>query len=96
MEGNVESRTTLGSIEIMNGNPQRAARHLLISAKMGHEDSLDLIKSFFEGGLVTKQKYAEALKGYQDATEETKSPQRDEAARLQYAARSDAPEDLHA
>ena len=33
-------------------------------------------------GLTTKAQYAEALRGYQDALEETKSPQREEARGL--------------
>ena len=31
------------------------------------------------GGMATKEQYAQALKGYQDAVEETKSHDRDEA-----------------
>ena len=34
------------------------------------------------GGYATKKQYAEALKGYQDAVEETKSNDRDEANEL--------------
>ena len=37
------------------------------------------IKNGFVRGLATKQQYAEALEGYKVATEETKSPERDEA-----------------
>ena len=33
-------------------------------------------------GLTTKAQYAEALRGYQEALEETKSPQREEARAL--------------
>lgn len=34
----------------------------MISAKMGHKDSLDAIKKMFTEGFATKVKYAEALK----------------------------------
>ena len=51
----------------------------MISAKMGDQDSLNKIKDMFTKGLATKAQYAEALKGYQNASEETKSPQREEA-----------------
>ena len=54
-------------------------RHWLISAKLGDEDSLDAIKEMFMAGDATKEQYAEALKGYQDAVEEMKSHDRDEA-----------------
>ena len=38
-----------------------------------------MIKEMFTDGDATKAQYAEALKGYQDAVEETKSHQREEA-----------------
>ncbi|EJK66944.1 hypothetical protein THAOC_12080, partial [Thalassiosira oceanica] len=56
--------------------------HFMISAKMGHEKSLNEIKRMFKDGDATKAQYAEALLGYRDAVEETKSPQREEAKRF--------------
>ncbi|EJK45721.1 hypothetical protein THAOC_35648 [Thalassiosira oceanica] len=79
MQGHVLSRHNLGCIEGDKGNHDRAVRHFLISAKMGDEDSLENIKTAFMAGLATKEQYAEALQGYQDAVEETKSHDRDEA-----------------
>ncbi|EJK51517.1 hypothetical protein THAOC_29302 [Thalassiosira oceanica] len=84
MHGHVESRHNLGYNEVEKGNYNRAVRHLLISAKMGHKNSLEIVKKFLMAGLATKAQYAEALKGYQDAVEETKSHGRDEAKRLGY------------
>ena len=46
---------------------------------MGVKDSVAAIKKLFVGGLATKGQYAEALKGYQEALEEMKSHDRDEA-----------------
>jgi len=54
----------------------------MISTKMGDEYSLNAIKEMFMEGHATKAQYAEALKGYQNALEETKSPQREEANAL--------------
>ena len=65
-------------------NYDRALRHLLISAKMGHNDSVEKLKKIFMAGGVTKEQYAEALKGYQDAVEGMKSHDREEAKRLGY------------
>jgi len=65
--------------EYQEGNYDLAARHWMIAAKMGHEDSLNYIKTMFKGGLATKAQYAEALLGYRDAVEEMKSTQREEA-----------------
>ena len=79
MQGNMASRHTLGLLEFQNENLDRAVRHLLISAKMGPKDSLDEIKEFFTEGYITKAQFAEGLKGYQNAVEETKSPDREKA-----------------
>ena len=82
MKGDVESRHNLGFVEDENGNHQLAVQHWMISAKMGHDKSLNGIKKMFKGGVATKAQYAEALLGYRDSVEEMKSPQREEAKRL--------------
>ncbi|EJK46441.1 hypothetical protein THAOC_34889 [Thalassiosira oceanica] len=82
MKGHVESRHNLGAVEIDNGHYELTVRHWMISAKMGLESSLNNIKKWFKLGRATKGQYAEALLGYRDAVEETKSPQREEAKRL--------------
>ena len=82
MQGCVEARHNLGCYELRKGNNDRAMRHWLISAKMGLQDSVEMIKQFFTEGIATKEQYAEALKGYQEAVEETKSHDRDEAKKL--------------
>jgi len=84
MQGHVGSRHNLGSYEWGKGNHDRAVRHFLISAKMGNEISVEVIKKYFKAGFATKEQYAEALKGYKDAVEEMKSRDRDEAKRLGY------------
>ena len=84
MQGHVESRNNLGSYEWGEGSHDRAVRHFLISAKMENKTSVENIKDMFTMGLATKEQYAEALKGYQDAVEEMKSHDRDEARRLGY------------
>ncbi|EJK56022.1 hypothetical protein THAOC_24160 [Thalassiosira oceanica] len=81
MQGCPLSRHNLGCIEDGHGNYNRAVKHFLISAKMGHEKSVESIKKMFTAGNATKEPYAEALKGYQDAVEEMKSHDRDEAKR---------------
>ncbi|EJK57024.1 hypothetical protein THAOC_22978 [Thalassiosira oceanica] len=85
--GSIIALFNLGAAQdhgVKKGNHGRALRHYLISAKLGHKDSLEMVKMMFMAGLATKEQYAEALKGYQDAVEEMKSPQRDEAMRLGY------------
>ncbi|EJK74465.1 hypothetical protein THAOC_03854 [Thalassiosira oceanica] len=82
MQGHAESRHNLGYHEGDKGNHGRAVKHWLISAKMSLKGSVETIKKMFMAGLATKEQYAEALKGYQDAVEEMKSNDRDEAKRL--------------
>ncbi|EJK45354.1 hypothetical protein THAOC_36032 [Thalassiosira oceanica] len=82
MKGHATSRNNPGIVEHENGNHQLVVQHLMISAKMGFENSLSAIKKMFKEGLATKAQYAEALLGYRDAVEEMKSPLREEAKRL--------------
>ena len=79
MQGHVESRYNLSCDEFQKENYHLAVRHWMIAAKRGYKDSLEMIKTLFKGGAATKEQYAEALKGYQDAVEEMKSHDRDEA-----------------
>ncbi|EJK76621.1 hypothetical protein THAOC_01607 [Thalassiosira oceanica] len=82
MKGHVASRNNLGAAEYRDGNYELATQHWMISAKVGYELSLNAIKEMFKEGHATKAQYAEALLGYRDAVEETKSPQREEVRRL--------------
>ena len=82
MEGHVQSRNNLGAFAFVIGKYDLALQHWMISAKMGYEHSLHAIKGMFTRGQATKAQYAEALKGFGDAVEEMKSPQREEAKRL--------------
>ena len=82
MEGQAESRHNLGTDEHQNGNYELAVQHWMISAKMSYQSSLNSIKEMFVDGLATKAQYAEALRGYWEAVEETKSHQREEAKKL--------------
>ena len=77
IEGHPESRHNLGYREYVSGNHELAVQHCMISAKMGYEKSLHRIKEMFVKGHATKAQYAEAVRGCQDAVEETKSPQRE-------------------
>ena len=82
MKGHASSRHLLGVSEYNNKNYELAVQHWMISARMGHDGSLNKIKKMFTEGRATKAQYAEALLGYQSAVEEMRSPQREEAKRL--------------
>ncbi|EJK55673.1 hypothetical protein THAOC_24568 [Thalassiosira oceanica] len=79
IQGHPESRLMLGAHEYGNGNNEVAVQHWMIAAKLGCKISLNRIKDMFVKGHATKAQYAEALRGYQTALEETKSTQREEA-----------------
>ncbi|EJK71169.1 hypothetical protein THAOC_07417 [Thalassiosira oceanica] len=79
MGGDVHARHNLGCIEGEAGNCDLGLQHILISAKLGNEDSLNTVKRLFMAGLATKADYAAALRGYQNSVEEMSSPDRDQA-----------------
>ena len=79
MKGDVMSRCNLGFVEADDQNYFLALKLWMISAKMGDKRSLDAIRKLFFDGFATKAHYTEAMTGYQDAVEETKSHQREEA-----------------
>ena len=80
MMGDVESRHYLGVMEGKAGISKRAYKHFLLAAKYGCKDSLQLIKTGFMDGIVTKDEYGQALRAYQKQHDEMKSDKRDEAA----------------
>ena len=82
MKGHAHSRHNLWAIGYNKENYEVALQHLMISARVGFKTSLDCIKEMFKDGHATKAQYAEALRGYQHAVQEMKSPQREEAKTL--------------
>ncbi|EJK64443.1 hypothetical protein THAOC_14822 [Thalassiosira oceanica] len=82
VKGDILARFTIGTIEANAGNYDIALQHWMISAKMGHQGSLNNIKNMFVNGHATKADYAEALRGYHSAAEEMRSPDREEALAL--------------
>ena len=82
MCGEVSARYNLGCMEYDAGNDDLALQHCMIGAKLGHENSLNMVKHLFMTGYATKADYAAALRGYQNAVEEMSSPDRAEAKSL--------------
>ena len=84
--GHCGARHKLGSLERENGTYERAVKHYIIAAKMGDNDSLEMLKNMYREGLVSKENLASALRGHQTAVDATKSLQREVAkAYLQQA-----------
>ena len=79
--GHPGARYNLGWTDEELGKMARAAKHYIIAAKLGDDDSLKAVKSLYEEGYyVSKEDFAAALRGHQAAVDATKSPQREEAA----------------
>ena len=74
--GHPEARHNLGCLEGANGRDDRAVKHLIIAANLGHDDSLEKLKLI---GRVSKEDFASALRGHQAAIDAAKSPQREAA-----------------
>ncbi len=88
--GHSEARGLLAMNEKNSGRLERAARHFMINANLGCNASLKFVKDLFIQGVVSKEEYAAALRGFQAAVNETKSTEREkaeEAIRLFEAAR---------
>ncbi len=77
--GNAIARNDLGCLENDNGRHERAMKHFIIAAKQGYDQSLETLKDAYRKGLMSKDNFAAALRGHQDAVDATKSLQRDSA-----------------
>ncbi|KAK1748067.1 Sel1-like repeat family protein [Skeletonema marinoi] len=82
ISGDPIARCSLGCKEGENGRYDRAVKHFIIAAKLGHDDSLQRLKEMYKSGYVSKEDFASALRGHQAAVDATKSPQREEADKL--------------
>jgi hypothetical protein len=87
--GHPFSRGLLAAQEMKNNRPERAAKHLTIAANLGCNDSLQQVKELFVKGIVSKEDYAAALRGYQAAVDAMKSSER-EKGEAYFAAREAA------
>ena len=79
MNGDVQARHNLGITEEKAGNIARAKKHYMITARAGDKQSLDKVKAGFKQGSVTKDEYANTLRGHQQRVGEMKSDTRDKA-----------------
>ena len=78
--GHPEARHILGCVEGRNGRVDRAVKHIIISAQLGYDQSLQKLKDLYKAGHVSKEDLTAALRGHYAAIAATKSAQREEAA----------------
>ena len=85
--GQPNARYNLGCTEEANDRVDRAAKHWIIAAKLGHCKSLKIVRDLYKGGHVRKDDFEAALRGHHAAIEATKSHQREEAEQFWLAKR---------
>ena len=76
--GHADARYNLGQFEGNSKRSDRAIKHWIIAANMGHDESLELLKKNYASGYVSKDDFAAALRGHHAAVKATKSPEREE------------------
>ena len=79
--GHLVARYYLANIETENNELERATRHLIIGAKLGHDESIKILMKFYKIGLISKEELAATLRAHQAAVDATKSSQREEVAK---------------
>ena len=80
--GHPAARNNLGCAETQHGRYDKAAKHFIIAANLGYDDSLKSVRDLYKTGHVSKEDFATALRGHKAAIDATKSPQREEAAAI--------------
>ncbi len=75
--GHLQARHNLGVYEENSGNTERAVKHLVIAANLGHEDSMKVLWKFYSCGTITKEDLEATLRTHKAAIDATKSAQRD-------------------
>jgi TPR repeat protein len=79
ISGHPGARYNLANYEGRRGRYERAAKHLIIAANLGHDGALQKLKEGYANGHVSKEDFAAALRAHQAAVDAAKSPQREEA-----------------
>ena len=78
--GHPEARYFLGCLEGGAGNIERAVKHIIIAANLGHDNSLANLKIlYYQFGKIGKEDFAAALGAHKAAADATKSEQREAA-----------------
>ena len=75
--GHPFARYNLAYLEACQGRFDRAVKHFIIAANLGHDESIQALKYAYKDELVSKDDFAAALRAHQAAVDATKSPQRE-------------------
>ena len=83
IRGHPGARCNLAVIDSENGRVERAVKHYMIAASLGHDLSLKNLRICYEDGDVSKEDFAMALRAHHAAVDAMKSPQRDATAEME-------------
>jgi hypothetical protein len=79
ISGHPGARHNLGLFEWNHGQNERAARHFIIAANLGHDNSLRAVTKLYRDGFVSKDDFASTLRAHKAAVDAMKSPDREAA-----------------
>jgi TPR repeat protein len=82
--GHATARHNLACVEEANGNIERAVKHFIINANLGHEGSMKKLWPLYSAGNITKEELEATLLTHKAALDEIKSPEREEAEAVYY------------
>ena len=77
--GHPIARHNLACVENKNGNMERAVKHFIIAANIGHEKSMRALWGHYSKGNITKEDLNATLRTHKAAIDEMKSPEREAA-----------------
>ena len=75
--GHPDARFNLGNHEGRSKRFDRAIKHYIIAANLGHGKSIQALKELYKAGIVSNEHFAAALRAHKAAVDATKSPQRE-------------------
>ncbi len=78
--GHPNARFNLGCTDQAAGRTDRAVKHFIIAANLGHDTSLKFVRMFYADGKVSKDDFALTLRAYQSTVEAAKSRQKRDSA----------------
>jgi TPR repeat protein len=84
MAGHDFARSNLGVMEYSSGNMERAVKHWTIAASAGQYYAMNLLRTGFEKGYVSRESINSTLVAYNDSCAEVRSEARDAFIRNKY------------
>ena len=95
ISGHPRARHNLGAFEEDNGNMERAVKHFIIAAKLGLEESMKALWTYYSFGHITKEDLDATLRTHHAAVDAMKSAHRDAAELVFKQAAIDATKSEH-